>query len=141
MISISTTHLASMRAHAEADYPHECCGGLLGTFDGENKVVTKTVPLENHWEDIPGEDKTRRFRITPEDYKMLEATAKSDGRLLLGFYHSHPDHPPIPSKTDLKFAWPFFSYPILSIKGGAFESIKSYELIGSKFIEEQISLT
>jgi len=127
-----------MRAHAEADYPHECCGGLLGTFDGENKVVTKTVPLQNHWEDIPGEDKTRRFRVTPEDYKMLEGMAKSDGLMLLGFYHSHPDHPPIPSETDLTFAWPFFSYPILSIKKGVFDNIRSYELIGAKLIEEPL---
>lgn len=138
MISISTTHLASMQAHAEADYPHECCGGLLGTFDGENKVVTKTVPLQNHWEDIPGEDKTRRFRVTPEDYKMLEDMAKSDDLMLLGFYHSHPDHLPIPSETDLTFAWPFFSYPILGIKNGTFDSIRSYELIGAKLIEEPL---
>ena len=85
MISISTTHLASMRAHAEADYPHECCGGLLGTFDGEIKTVTDVIALDNHWDDIPGEDKTRRFRITPEDYKMLEKKAASDGVMLLGF--------------------------------------------------------
>ena len=136
MISISTIHLDSMRAHAEADYPHECCGGLLGTHDGENKVVIKTVPLKNHWDDIPGEDKTRRFRVTPEDYKMLEGMATNEALMLLGFYHSHPDHPPIPSKTDLTFAWPFFSYPILSIQNGTFESIRSYELIGDQFIEE-----
>ena len=59
--------------------------------------------------------------------------------MLLGFYHSHPDHPAIPSKTDLKFAWPFFSYPIVSIKQGVFDTIRSYELIGDELIEEQIS--
>ena len=139
MISISTTHLASMRAHAEADYPHECCGGLLGTFDGETKTVTDVISLDNHWDDIPGEDKTRRFRITPEDYKMLEKKATEDGVMLLGFYHSHPDHPPIPSDTDLKFAWPFFSYPILAVKKGTFDVIKSYELIGDLLIEERIT--
>ena len=61
MISISTTHLASMRAHAEADYPHECCGGLLGAFDGEIKTVTDVIALDNHWDDIPGEDKLGAF--------------------------------------------------------------------------------
>ena len=125
--------------YVEADYPHECCGGLLGTFDGEMKTVTDVIALDNHWDDIPGEDKTRRFRITPEDYKMLEKKATSDGVMLLGFYHSHPDHPAIPSKTDLKFAWPFFSYPIVSIKQGVFDTIRSYELIGDELIEEQIS--
>ena len=141
MISISTTHLASMRAHAESDYPHECCGGLLGTFDGETKTVTDVISLDNHWDDIPGEDKTRRFRITPEDYKMLEKKATKDGVMLLGFYHSHPDHPPIPSDTDLKFAWPFFSYPIITVKKGSAGEIKSYvlDLDLNQLTEELIS--
>ena len=63
-------------------------------------------------------------------------------KTLLGFYHSHPDHPPIPSETDLKFAWPFFSYPILTVKKGEFTEIKSYilDLEQSEFKSEQISI-
>ena len=81
-----------MRAHAEADYPHECCGGLLGTFDGEIKTVTDVIALDNHWDDIPGEDKTRRFRITPEDYKMLEKKSGRRWRDVIGVL-------PLPSRS------------------------------------------
>lgn len=71
---------------------------------------------------------------------MLEKKAMSDGVMLLGFYHSHPDHPPIPSETDLKFAWPFFSYPILAVKKGQFDTVKSYELNNGKLAEERVRI-
>ena len=84
--------------HAESEYPHECCGGLIGTIDGDTKIVTQVVPIENNWEDTGDETKTRRFMITSDDYRQLERKASDENAQLLGFYHSHPDHPQSPVK-------------------------------------------
>ena len=140
MLTLSKTLFNEISTHAEADYPHECCGGLIGTIEGDNKIVTKIVPIENNWEDTGDETKTRRFMISSDDYQRMERTAKDLQLQLLGFYHSHPDHPPEPSKTDLEFAWPFFSYPILSVKKGARDSIKSYQLDldSNRLVEEEL---
>ena len=129
-----------MRAHAEADYPHECCGGLLGTFDGETKTVTDVIALDNHWDDIPGEGQNPA--LSNHAGRLQNARKKSDCRWrdVVGVLPFHPDHPPIPSDTDLKFAWPFFPYPILAVKKGTFDVIKSYELIGDLLIEERITI-
>ena len=124
----------------QSEYPHECCGAILGELSKAKKIVTNVILLDNHWESISGEGKTRRFRITPKDYQYVELRAKDEGVTLLGFYHSHPDHPPRPSETDLLYAWPFFSYPILSIKGGQFDEVKSFELDGRRFREESIEI-
>ena len=128
MLTLSKTLFNEISTHAEAEYPHECCGGLIGTIDGDNKIVTQVVPIENNWEDTGDETKTRRFKISSDDYKELEKKASQLKMQLLGFYHSHPDHPPEPSETDLKFAWPFFSYPILSVMKGKAGEMKSFVL-------------
>ena len=139
MITISTILFDQMVAHAQADAPHECCGGLLGTVDNGRKIVTQVVPIQNNWVDSNTENKTRRFRITATDYRQLESTAKQQRILLLGFYHSHPDHPPIPSQTDYQYAWPFFSYPILSLKDGVFDAVRSYTLLDERLVEEPLT--
>ena len=111
MITLAKTHLFSIQQHAKDVYPHECCGAMIGHNQKELKKVTKIVRIKNH----SSEDKRRRFKITSEDYQFVEKLALQHSLDLLGFYHSHPDHPAIPSKTDEKYAWPFFSYIILSI--------------------------
>jgi proteasome lid subunit RPN8/RPN11 len=97
----------SIRAHARQTYPHECCGALIGR-DG---FVQGTHALPNTTEEGP----RRRFLIRPEDYREAERQAGSLGLDLLGFYHSHPDHPARPSQYDLDHAWPVFSYVIVSV--------------------------
>ena len=141
MLTLSKTLFNEISTHAEAEYPHECCGGLIGTIEGDTKIVTQIVPIQNNWEDTGDETKTRRFMITSDDYRQLERKASDENAQLLGFYHSHPDHPPEPSKTDLKFAWPFFSYPILSVQKGVRDCMKSYQLDldSNRFIEEGLS--
>ena len=126
MITISKTHFIDIKAHGEDAYPDECCGALLGGLDqeGTQKTATGLVRLENQ----TTENKHRRFAITAEDYRALESRAKEKGLTLLGFYHTHPDHPAEPSKTDLKFAWPFFSYLILSVEKGKSATLRSFEL-------------
>ena len=129
MIILSPTHLSEIQNHGREAYPEECCGAMLGLVqDSLSRHTRKIVRLENHWEDKSNETKHRRFAVTAQDYQALEKKAKELGLQLLGFYHTHPDHPAIPSQTDLNFAWPFFSYIILSVQSQKATEIYSYEL-------------
>jgi proteasome lid subunit RPN8/RPN11 len=100
-----------IRRHGEETYPHECCGALVGT----GNRVTATVALPNTTEEGP----RRRFMVRPSDYRVAEQKATELGGELLGFYHSHPDHPARPSQFDLDHAWPTFAYVIVSVMSGA----------------------
>lgn len=99
-----------IRRHGEETFPHECCGALIGTGDR----VTAAVPLPNTTEEGP----RRRFLVRPSDYRTAEQRASELGGELLGFYHSHPDHPARPSQFDLDHAWPTFAYVIVSVMAG-----------------------
>jgi len=111
---------AAIRSHGAETYPNECCGALIGR-DG---VVSATYALPNTTEEGP----RRRFLVRPSDYREAEQrAAQADGELL-GFYHSHPDHPARPSQYDLDHAWPFFSYVIVSVRAGVSEDMTSWRL-------------
>jgi proteasome lid subunit RPN8/RPN11 len=101
---------AAIRRHGEETFPHECCGALVGA-DG---VVHAAVPLPNTTEEGP----RRRFLVRPSDYRLAEQQARERGGELLGFYHSHPDHPARPSQFDLDHAWPTFAYIIVAVASG-----------------------
>jgi len=101
---------AAIRRHGEQTYPHECCGALVG-IPGQ---VTTAVALPNTTEEGP----RRRFLVRPSDYRIAEQRAGELGGELLGFYHSHPDHPARPSQFDLDHAWPTFAYVIVSVATG-----------------------
>src|SRR5712672_3425148 len=98
-----------IRRHGEETYPHECCGALVGS----GNRVTATVALPNTTEEGP----RRRFMVRPSDYRVAEQKASELGGDLLGFYHSHPDHPAKPSQYDLDHAWPTFAYIIVAVVG------------------------
>jgi len=100
----------AIRAHGQETYPHECCGALVGA----NGRITATVPLPN----VTDEGPRRRFRVSDKDYMMSERRAGELGGELLGFYHSHPDHPARPSQYDLDHAWPNFAYVIVAVAAG-----------------------
>ena len=101
----------AIRRHGEEAYPHECCGALVGRDDSAAAVVA----LPNTTEEGP----RRRFLVRPSDYRLAEQRAGELGGELLGFYHSHPDHPARPSQYDLDHAWPNFAYVIVSVAAGA----------------------
>jgi proteasome lid subunit RPN8/RPN11 len=101
----------AIRRHGEETYPHECCGALVGA-DGR---VTAAVALPNTTEEGP----RRRFLVRPSDYRQAEVQAGALGGELLGFYHSHPDHPARPSQYDLDHAWPNFAYVIVAVASGS----------------------
>jgi proteasome lid subunit RPN8/RPN11 len=99
----------AIRLHGQDTYPHECCGALVGRAAG----VTAIVALPNTTEEGP----RRRFLVRPSDYQLAERRATELGAELLGFYHSHPDHPARPSQYDLDHAWPTFAYIIVAVAG------------------------
>jgi proteasome lid subunit RPN8/RPN11 len=98
----------AIRQHGVSTYPNECCGALIGT----GGVVHHASALPNNTE----EGARRRFLIRPSDYRFVEEEASRLKQELLGFYHSHPDHPARPSQYDLDHAFPFFWYVIVSIQ-------------------------
>jgi len=100
----------AIRRHGEETYPHECCGALIG----RGRSVETIAPLPNTTEEGP----RRRFLVRPADYREAERRATESGAELLGFYHSHPDHPARPSQYDLDHAWPTFAYIIVAVAAG-----------------------
>jgi proteasome lid subunit RPN8/RPN11 len=126
--------LEAIQQHGRESYPHECCGALIGR-DGE---VTSTMALAN----ITDEGPRRRFRVSDADYLKVERAAAEAGADLLGFYHSHPDHPARPSQYDLDHALPFFSYVIISVASATPGDVRSWRLRDdrSAFDEEPLTL-
>ncbi len=102
---------AAIRTHGQQTYPHECCGALVG----RGNHVSTAVALENTTEEGP----RRRFLVRASDYREAERRAVELDGELLGFYHSHPDHPARPSQYDLDHAWPTFAYIIVAVATGA----------------------
>ena len=90
---------------------------MLGTDGGAGREVRALFPLINRRDDSP----RNRFSITPEDFRAAERAAAERGLDLLGWYHSHPDHPARPSEFDREHAWPWYSYVIVSVEGGRAE--------------------
>jgi proteasome lid subunit RPN8/RPN11 len=126
----------AIRRHGMATYPNECCGALIGS-DGPAPVVHHVAALPNKTE----EGARRRFLVTPADYRFVEAEAARLKQDLLGFYHSHPDHPARPSQYDLDHAFPFFWYVIVSIQQGQPEQMTVWRLADDRSQFREASLT
>jgi proteasome lid subunit RPN8/RPN11 len=139
MITIESDQLTEMRRHGERDYPFECCGLMLGRFETTGqKLLTETYPISNAREE---EAKRNRFLIRPEELMRGEKYARENGLDVVGFYHSHPDEPAVPSKYDLDHAWPTYSYIVVSVEKGQAVDLRSWEMEAdrSRFNEEEIS--
>jgi proteasome lid subunit RPN8/RPN11 len=120
-VRLSEVARTTILSHASDTYPHECCGALYG---GDEGIVAEALPLPNTTEEGP----RRRFLVRPKDYRTAEAHASRVGRTLLGFYHSHPDHPARPSQHDLEHAWPTFVYLITSVVRGEADGTTAWRL-------------
>jgi proteasome lid subunit RPN8/RPN11 len=119
-------HRAAVAAHGERGYPDEVCGLLIGERRAGEKVVREVVAVDNAWEQL--DERRRRFMIEPEVILREERRARDAGREILGFYHSHPDHPARPSETDREAAWPGYSYVIQSVRDGRAAEVHSWRL-------------
>ncbi|PYY03087.1 MAG: hypothetical protein DMG64_09205 [Acidobacteria bacterium] len=127
MLRISQIEYSSIRRHGEETYPHECCGVLLGSSDGETRSVTKTVRCGNTRSDSPH----NRYHIAPQELVRIQRQGREAGFEIVGFYHSHPDHPARWSQTDLAEAhWIGCSYVITSVEHGQAKITNSFELAG-----------
>jgi proteasome lid subunit RPN8/RPN11 len=122
MIDVNKAAWDLMVQHAEKTFPNECCGALLGTIDGETKTVTKAVAIENSYTGAQG----ARYELRPEDLLEADRQARAAGLELIGIFHSHPDCDAYFSKTDLENSCPWYSFVVLSIKGGKFDHANSF---------------
>lgn len=112
-----------IRRHGEAAYPAECCGALIGRMDGASKEVLRLAAAVNRRTDDP-----HRYLIAPDDLRRLEAATRAEGLEIVGYYHSHPDHPAAPSSFDAEHAWPWYSYLIVRIDRGRGAELASWVL-------------
>jgi proteasome lid subunit RPN8/RPN11 len=140
LVVITEELLEAIRQHGQRDFPFECCGLLIGRFqDGGAKVVVETYAISNAREE---EAKRNRFLIRPEELMRGEKYARGKGLDVVGFYHSHPDSPAVPSAYDLDHAWPTYSYIIVSTTARQSRDLFSWEMEGdrSRFNSEEIQL-
>ena len=136
MLKINPGDYSEIRKHGEETYPHECCGVLLGQMAGDVRTVTSTARCGNTRTDSP----QNRYHIDPKELVRIQREARGREEDIVGFYHSHPDHPARPSQYDLDHAWPSFSYVIVSVMSGEPADLRSWKLKEdrSAFDEEPI---
>ena len=140
MIKLTEQCINDIRSHGERDYPYECCGLLLGSFaDDGLKLVSETYSISNAREE---EAKRNRFLIRPEELLRGEGYARDRNLEVVGFYHSHPDSPAVPSQYDLEHAWPTYSYIIVATATNYTGDFRSWvqRADRSQFDEEQIEV-
>lgn len=107
---LTKAQVRAIEDHARETYPEECCGFLIGPAKDVRKIA-ETRRATN----MVQENRQRRYAIDPRETLAVEKSLASTGHEILGFYHSHPNHPAIPSQFDRGQAWPWYSYVILSI--------------------------
>ena len=143
MLTLRRSDYDLLRRHGEETYPHECCGVLLGQMDGDQRIVTSVARCGNTRNDSPH----NRYNIDPKELIRIQRQGRERGEDIVGFYHSHPDHPPRWSSTDLAEAhWIGCSYVITSVEKGKAAVTNSFELTGTdendkKLVDEKIEVT
>jgi proteasome lid subunit RPN8/RPN11 len=142
MLRISQSLYDALRAHGEETYPYECCGVLLGQVEDDNRIVTTVERAGNTRSDSAH----NRYNIDPRDLIRIQREGRNRGEDIVGFYHSHPDHPARWSPTDFAEAhWYGCSYVITSVEKGKAVITNAFALTGmdeaeKKFIDEEIEV-
>jgi proteasome lid subunit RPN8/RPN11 len=142
MLRLSTADYETIRAHGEETYPHECCGVLLGHATDDGNAVSETVKAGNTRTDSAH----NRYNISPQELVKIQRQAREKQLDIVGFYHSHPDHPARWSPTDYAEAhWLGCSYVITSVEKGKAVLTNSFLLTGSseddkKFEDEAVEV-
>jgi proteasome lid subunit RPN8/RPN11 len=144
MLKVSRKDYDALRRHGEETYPNECCGVLLGRFeDDDSRVVTSTARCGNTRTD----SLHNRYNIDPRELVRIQREGRERGEDIVGFYHSHPDHPAQWSKTDFEEAhWIGCSYVITAVEKGKAAITNSFELVGAdendkRLLDEKVELT
>jgi len=122
MIRIEKPAWEVMVAHARSTYPDECCGAMLGSADGGEKLVKVAVPMENAYQGA----QDSRYELRPEDLLAADREARKQGLDMIGIFHSHPDCDAYFSETDLKNSCPWYSFVVISIRKGEFDHANSF---------------
>jgi proteasome lid subunit RPN8/RPN11 len=122
MLKIQDEPMREMIAHAEATYPNECVGAMIGTIVGGVKTVESALRLENSAEG----SQRAYYQLRPEHLLKADKAAREQGKDMIGIYHSHPDADAYFSQTDLKNSCPWYSFVVLSIHGGKFDHANSW---------------
>ena len=122
-----------MREHLEAGYPNEACGALIGRVNPGDHEVMEFRGMRNTITDRPWD----RYALDPLEQLRVQKDAESRGLEIIGFAHSHPDHPPIPSRFDADHAWNFYSYLVASVQKGALREARSWRLDDAKTFQEE----
>lgn len=137
ILQIPADKMEEIRLQGEQAYPDEGAGLLLGTLEGDRKQVVSVVLLDNRRE---GNTRRNRYLLSPRDYLLGETEAARLGLEVLGVFHSHPDHPNLPSEFDRDWAWPVFSYLITSVWAGKAGESRAWRLVEDRsgFSEEQL---
>jgi proteasome lid subunit RPN8/RPN11 len=135
-IALTPLDLKAIGGHGEASYPEECCGFLIGRAEGDSTSVERLLAVANERQD----SRHNRFLIHPETVLAAHKEARAAGLDVVGYYHSHPDHPARPSELDREHAWPGLSYVIVSVQGGKVAEARSWRLTDDRerFEEEAI---
>ncbi|MBD2435795.1 Mov34/MPN/PAD-1 family protein [Nostoc sp. FACHB-110] len=136
VINILPEHIQIIRSHAQSTYPNECCGIILGYLDNHTKTVVEIIPTENAWRaesenfanNATQYSEKSRYAIAPQDMLQIQKAARDKSLNIIGIYHSHPDNPAIPSECDRQYAWPEYSYIIVSVQNGKAGELLSWSL-------------
>jgi proteasome lid subunit RPN8/RPN11 len=135
MLKLRRTDYEALRRHGEETYPYECCGVLLGQVEDGTRAVTAVARCGNTRQDSP----QNRYHIDPAELVRIQRQGRERGEDIVGFYHSHPDHPARWSATDLAEAhWFGCSYVITSVEKGKAAVTNSFELAGSEDSEKKL---
>jgi proteasome lid subunit RPN8/RPN11 len=136
MLKIDPNNFASLRQHGEETYPHECCGVLLGQMD---EPGTRTVTSIARARNTRTDSAHNRYNIDPKELIRIQREGRERGEDIIGFYHSHPDHPAQWSQTDFAEAhWFSCSYIITSVQKGKAVLTNSFELTGTDEIDKML---
>ena len=149
-LKLTAEHLRLICAHAETTYPQECCGLLLGKRNQEYKTLVEVVATENTWsaqaitsfQEIDanldlGTNKSSHYTIAPEVMLRVQKQARDRQLDIIGIYHSHPDHPAIPSEFDRVCAWQTYSYMIVSVPQGKADELLGWSLDNNHYFQPE----
>ena len=134
LLGLAATERSELERQACAGHPHEVCGLLIGRRVNEVVIVDRLAPARNLNRDRPRD----RFELDPVAFLKADQAARSAGLEVVGIWHSHPDHPAVPSRTDLAGAWEGYSYVIASVTRAGVEAVRSWRLSGDRFAEETV---